>query len=625
MLSEYYKKTFSYYLSSILLVVSTLLTAFLFLIAIELSNIPTAYAQQTLKEIESLADSPPIQMGTQLPKESFVAIETHRLKNARVLWLNFDLLHELGIRIPEDGMNPQFEKRILDLFAYKIPSYNDLLEVDLTNKKTWYADRYGGDGIGNNGGSGRAANLGLVQVKGIGRTPLVGMETSFDHAHGGASINESIREAIWGEVLNRELPHGSNRIIAIIDSGTYTHWDNNSKEPQALIVRMAPLRPAHFMEATLAKISLTDDRERTRETSSYLTKYFLSLSTTTNANMPSRLYQGVSIYITRLAEQFATATAKQIYHGGLSHSNYDLSGQFLDYGTTTAQKYWHNIQILSHAARYGDEHSTAFKLFVKDLLVEVSSYDSNIDHLLEKNSIEKLADLFKKAYRHQINIEFSRRAGFSEQNIKQQLSSSRSLINLGMVLYQMAFLGAENINVDKNNYIVPMAIDFEGLLIKMAESPKDKQSLLATASLVLGKHYLRDEFVDQYHKYWVSEKELAAKIGIPESDLQKMMLEQTKQLNTPFENLYRANLNLEIQFLMDQYKINNNRTALWDFLNSKIKSTTDKSIVHPIDLKIKKPQAIDNKKTHTSISKNKGELKTTLRNPLVLNCSQAFH
>ena len=39
------------------------------------------------------------------------------------------------------------------------------------------ADRYGGAGIGHNGGSGRNAVVGDLQIKGVGRTPLVSPET----------------------------------------------------------------------------------------------------------------------------------------------------------------------------------------------------------------------------------------------------------------------------------------------------------------------------------------------------------------------------------------------------------------------------------------------------------------
>ena len=63
-----------------------------------------------------------------LPDEVFTEVKTLRLKNARVLWFNFELAKEMGINIPKEGLTPEFEKQVLDAFAYNVPHENAGLE-----------------------------------------------------------------------------------------------------------------------------------------------------------------------------------------------------------------------------------------------------------------------------------------------------------------------------------------------------------------------------------------------------------------------------------------------------------------------------------------------------------------
>src|SRR3989338_8024613 len=142
------------------------------------------------RDISELADKPPQLLESYLPESSYVTVSARRLANARVLYLNFDLLREMGFDFPADGLNPGFEKRILDLLAYKIPDAGENPASYENQETTWWVDKYGGIGIGQNTGSGRAGSRGVVQIKGFGKTPLVASDGNFDHAHGGASIEE---------------------------------------------------------------------------------------------------------------------------------------------------------------------------------------------------------------------------------------------------------------------------------------------------------------------------------------------------------------------------------------------------------------------------------------------------
>lgn len=165
----------------------------------------------------------------------YVASNAQRLKNARIVWVNYDLLRELGIEVPPEGMTPEFEKQLLDAFAYinrgapeppdkpwarivfriarRLGFYDSGPEVPdsefLPRFRTFFADRYGGSlqSIGLNYGSGRAQSAGEVQIKGSGRTALVNpLMPGRNHADGVMDLVDGLQDAVFGEVMNRELP-----------------------------------------------------------------------------------------------------------------------------------------------------------------------------------------------------------------------------------------------------------------------------------------------------------------------------------------------------------------------------------------------------------------------------------
>jgi hypothetical protein len=93
-----------------------------------------------------------------------------------------------------------------------------------TDQKYAVADRYGGAGIGRNGGSGRNALVNGFLVKGVGRTPLVGQSTPLSHASGGAYLEECVREAIFSEVVSHDFPYGAVPALGILGTGLVQDW-----------------------------------------------------------------------------------------------------------------------------------------------------------------------------------------------------------------------------------------------------------------------------------------------------------------------------------------------------------------------------------------------------------------
>ncbi|RQP23675.1 toxin-activating lysine-acyltransferase [Piscinibacter terrae] len=262
-----------------------------------------------------------------LPDSSFVPFSARKLSQPLLHWSNPDIAGHLDF----------FEH------SYCIPHPNDPEEYFSTEWKIFQAERYGGRGVGSNGGGARCGFDGKIQIKGIGRNPLVGRDTDFWHAHGGANLEEAIREAVWGEICHRVLPFGGVRCLQIIGTGTQSHFENsqgNRTLPRALIVREAAVRPAHFMRAINHAPSdgmdgQPHDTERTRAAAAVIgTQFKAMLGWPQEQPVDAQLIQaGLSEMVKRFAWQVAAARAKRMPHGALNCSNIALDGRFLDYET----------------------------------------------------------------------------------------------------------------------------------------------------------------------------------------------------------------------------------------------------------------------------------------------------
>lgn len=119
-------------------------------------------------------------------------------------------------------------------------------------KKIFYAERYGGSGIQRNGGGARCGFDGKYQIKGIGANLLVGEGTDDQHSNGILNVVHAIYEMLWSEALEKVLPYGTVRTLAILltnESGKQNHENFVSFSQRALLVREPVVRAAHFARA----------------------------------------------------------------------------------------------------------------------------------------------------------------------------------------------------------------------------------------------------------------------------------------------------------------------------------------------------------------------------------------
>lgn len=254
--------------------------------------------------------------------------------NARVLWVNPRIAAYDKNFTACSGDLSAHSQHLLAQCAYAL-SVNAGVK---SQKVIGFVDRYGGIGIGSNGGSGRAAAINGYYVKGIGPTPLVGKNTNPAHATGHCTLEECIREAVLSECVAAEFPWGAVPVLAIIGTGVSIP---KSPEPGiglddpegtmelALLVRPSFLRPAHFDRA----LGFLSDRPKQGFADALRVKTMVA---------KARDWWGDSGFLnalmqlhSRWADQLAYGYVHRFCHGAPSPSNVTLDGRLLDFGAAT--------------------------------------------------------------------------------------------------------------------------------------------------------------------------------------------------------------------------------------------------------------------------------------------------
>jgi hypothetical protein len=321
-----------------------------------------------------------------------VPFTVHKLRNAKVAWLNQRWFLERGLNVVNDEVRKRVEYWILESFAYLTPGGLTSVTALTKTTKVVHADRYGSTGgLAPHGGSGRAFIEGCFQVKGVGITPLVGDGAKPGHAHGCISIAESIREAIYAEIASAEFPHGAVPVVAVLDTGLYfSSPDKGEKYDQdvrrGLVVRPSIVRPAHVERAALFKRSLTGGQNSQQcdvKKSIDVAQYWVGRSGSTSSSVSPLM-----LFIGKVAEQAAFGQIHRFFSGGYFSSNLGIDGELIDFGNAHVLPDWSSARVLGHSAGFGKE-MVAIELMARSLDFHFrkyaipGSYCDNADSLIE--------------------------------------------------------------------------------------------------------------------------------------------------------------------------------------------------------------------------------------------------
>lgn len=346
-----------------------------------------------------------------LPMQSLTPVTTRSLAHAQVLWLADGAISEAdalahAVCVPDPDA----------------PA-GSLREGDMTA----YADRYGGPGVGHSGGSGRCAVLNGIQVKGVGRTPLVTSKVDAFHSNGMLGFEEAMREAIWSEVAQLALPIGSVRTLALIDTGSTFQVTAADGAPEILqrflLLRQFALRPAHyfrnvnFATPLHADTGLREDAVRTSLAVQTLPQVYRHLFPACAGahDTVGVLNIGLLEVATRFAFQNATAMVKRIFHGSLSPSNIAMDGRYIDFGTITPVATFRRRAIRPLGTDASDE-----KTMLLNAVLELRFFIAKYTKLPADAKLigqEELAAGYDSAYKRAQQLEFLKLAGVCESTV----------------------------------------------------------------------------------------------------------------------------------------------------------------------------------------------------------------
>lgn len=322
------------------------------------------------------------------PECGHVPVAVKRSRHARLLWLN----ERAAVG------DPEFQRLGRDLSRYGehllAQCAWEVAEPGEAADGIGHADRYGGSGIGQNGGSGRALNLHGYNIKGVGRTPLVSALTPRSHAAGGAYLEEAVRETIFAEIVARSFPHSAVPTLALIDLGVVQDWQTEwspRKERRVLIVRPAFLRPAHFERAV--GFVASDPREAGRD------RDRVAAMLAQLDDLPARFEH----LWRRWAEQLAHGFVFQLSHGNNTSSNIALDGRLVDFGAATALPSWARIASTRWHQGVGEHF--------RDLAAAIESLGY---HLKQPSRIDEQRRRAGRHYEHSLCRALLRRVGLGD-------------------------------------------------------------------------------------------------------------------------------------------------------------------------------------------------------------------
>ncbi len=373
-----------------------------------------------------------------IEKTEFTA---YNINHAKAVWLNQDAYCEFEQVKKSENITSHF----LENYAFSTPT--QLLpqsQLNHQNQHSFYAERYGGLGVGNNGGAGRCGNKTKLQIKGIGPTPMVGKNNKQWYSYGGLSLIDAVMESINSGVLDEILPLGTVKAVGVIFTGENTAYPparEGYPDPKigrgALLIREAALRPGHYLPSPFFKAQeeysthIISDLSRTRTVNKNLLKQFKS---------DNRYILSLGTFLQNSAQQFAFSRLFRIYHGTLTASNIAFDGRWLDLTNVSFIESNQNYSLLPQNEPFFSEYCVPLKI-LSELLYNYEKFN------LKKLHPEILVKYYHEQYFAYYEHYFSQVIGLPK-HITKKISSSSAYQKLMIMFEHTAFN-----NHEKKKYI----------------------------------------------------------------------------------------------------------------------------------------------------------------------------
>ena len=267
------------------------------------------------------------------------------------------------------GIDSSAADQIVETYSYVLQGSQlaQKLNAFSGEKVEALVERYGGAGIGCNGGGGRTYNVAGAQIKGAGGNMLIGRGADDSHSHGTLNIADAVQEIINSLGIGAVLPRGVTACLALLYTGDDTAFEQdviqNKIRPAsgALLVRAAAMRPAHLLPApnfSPDKIcSIPSESWRIRGVMRGLEALFPQ--TNEFISFMGKILQAY-------ADQFACARINRIAHGTLSASNLALDGRWLDLTNSSFVPGGQNVLLAGvNVPTSYEEHTAAWQIMAE--------------------------------------------------------------------------------------------------------------------------------------------------------------------------------------------------------------------------------------------------------------------
>jgi hypothetical protein len=269
-------------------------------------------------------------------EHNLIPVGLHKVDGTELLWRSRS----------DAGIGALSDERFLDSYSRVTRNgfFTDHSRIR-EDGETGFAERYGGVGIGCNGGGARVANFAGAQVKGVGANPLAGRDAPRSHSYGGLDLQSAAKEIVYSTLLNQISPVGAQRIHGLILLDRQSGEHNARKSCSVLLVREPGVRPAHFLPCTdfrpkpEFKAVLRSDYSRIRS-------IYTSIPASGGV---SEFYIFVQDFLDRAADQLSYFRMAKISHNALVPSNFLVDGRVMDTSLCSFVNAGHNYgQVTSY-------------------------------------------------------------------------------------------------------------------------------------------------------------------------------------------------------------------------------------------------------------------------------------
>jgi hypothetical protein len=371
-------------------------------------------------------------------------------------------------------------------------------------------------------------------------------------------------------------------VLAIIDTGESTKWQDGGEEARALIVREDPLRPAHHMLADFSSGKLTGSDKERADAAIELVQKALPIPKGEHSQDPVKFADmQLREYIRRIAEQCAATYTKKLFHGAINTSNFDIRGEFIDYGTSTAQPGYYPIKILKHKESFGETGEIFYELvesFLREL--RVSKNNSFISKAASNINNSSALTIFNDFYEIAIHTEHLKLTGAPEVLLK-QINTNPKVKVLADALYAYTLTEgslSKSVNIDKGipSDLRPselgniLKILVEASFSEHNQTKINQQFYEEAVQKGLKKSPISKILAEAYHSFFLLLLDTAKTDGISREALRTFMLEAIPRLNAPMTAAYRSDMREKNIELINRYKSGGSRDEIWGDIDRRI-------------------------------------------------------